>query len=424
MDININTEDNTSTVVGASGYTIVNAPILRTLVVCKMSDLPDPPNREKNFIYLVYDMMQLYVYQSLYTDPFCIVPSLGEDKEVLTDKMLYITLNGEMYSVSNHIIYRLGFILDVTQLELLELCGTVYFMNAEGRYFDRQKRILQLPFQNGTYQLDLSLAKDIKIDEDTVIRFDPEKEQFYLGGKEYQFEDKLNNIGRYSGINSTTVLNDVDAHTFRSQIRVSSKEHNSVQALKSGLFVSTYDLAKVDDYLAMIELFDLYKRKINGYIAELLESVAAMEGDMTMENIIEIANQILHDYKSDIDDMYDNYEELEERLLAVENSITAGFNATLEEAKDEIKNYVDQVNSPWERLLEPDQDSEITGINSFNPSSEIEIRGQVLQELRSNLKNIRDPEKDYSKGLSDEELEVQSMVLDSLENAFDNSGIE
>ena len=111
-------------------------------------------------------------------------------------------------------------------------------------------------------------------------------------------------------------------------------------------------------------------------------------------------------------------------MLAVENSITAGFNATLEEAKDEIKNYVDQVNSPWERLLEPDQDSEITGINSFNPSSEIEIRGQVLQELRSNLKNIRDPEKDYSKGLSDEELEIQSMVLDSLENAFDNSGIE
>ena len=396
--------------------TPVEAPIQRKLVLCHSSALPDKADRVKNYVYLVYDQFKLYIYQTLYTDPYCIIQSLSNSREILTDKMLYITMDGRMYSVSNHIVYHMGDLLDFAQSDLLTQCGTAYFMNAESRYFDKTKRLLNLPFKNGNYQLNLSLVKDLSIDENTVIRFNPDTNQFYVAGKEYQFDDRLNNLYKYSGMNTRTVETYLDGHTFRSNIRLSDKPGNDIKALTSGLFVSNNDLASKQKYLDMIAHFVVIKNRLSTYIMELVGAVKEAEETSSQETLEQIAENVLENYKHDIDDMVENYETLYERLLVVEDKLDEGFDADIEAAKDEIKAYVDNVNSPWVELEEP------TG----NRMKDYELDSMILNELRNSFLNLRNNDTDAGNKFNSSEIDLQNAVMSEVDNVVNvlNAGVD
>ena len=409
-----------------SGYSTKLYPTQRTLRVCNSEDLPDKFDRDKDYMYLEYDKMQLYIYQSKYSDPFCIVEKLPVNKAQMTDKMVYITTDGYIYCYMNYKAYQLGTVenFDPDQLDILKKCGTTYFMNAESRYIDPQKRTIQLPFQNGNYQLNLSLFEDIMINEDTVIRFNPETEQFYVAGKEYQFDNKLNNIHAYSGVSTSTVKNKIDKHTFRSEVRISDKELNSIKSLKNGLYVSTADLVTLDDYDRMITAFARYKNIIDGYINELRDIVDEATDYVSPQAITEKINEALIAYEPTIQSMFDNYSSLVSRLSSVEDTVSNGFSTSLEAAKDEIKEFVNETNSAWTQVY-GDYEPEYT-------EDELAIRALALATIRSQFATLRsttDPEEErigsegmiydvgYAlNGLSEDETSVQVFILNQILN--------
>lgn len=412
-----------------SGYSTKLYPTQRTLKVCKSEELPDKPDRDKNYMYLVYDKMELHIYQSRYSDPFCIVEVLPANKAQMTDKMVYITTDGYIYCYMNYKAYQLGTVenFDSDQLEILRKCGTTYFLNAESRYIDKQKRTIQLPFQNGNYQLNLSIFEDVMIDENTVIRFNPETEQFYIAGKEYQFDNRLNNIHAYSGRTSNTVKNKIDKHVFRSDVRISENENNSIQALKNGLYVSTFDLAKLDDYDRMILAFANYKSIIDIYISELREIVGEATESVSPAQIAAKITEALNAYEPTIQTMFDQYSGLSDRLATVEDTVTNGFSTAMEAAKDEIKNYINESNTAWEEVPESGYEPEYS-------DDQLAIRALALSEIRSQFVSLRettDPEEErigtegiiydvgYARsGLSEDETSVQEYILNELTSLF------
>ena len=153
------------------------------LRVCTSENLPILADRQSNYLYFVYDKMQLYFGRDIYRDSFCIVETVPLEP---VEGMLYITLNGDLKVFLGDTLDTLGTIENVTQIDLLKKAGTTYFMNAESRYLDLQTRTIQLPFQNGNYQLSVSMTQDLMIDEDTVITYDPATRQFVINGNYQQ----------------------------------------------------------------------------------------------------------------------------------------------------------------------------------------------------------------------------------------------
>ena len=153
---------------------------LKTLRVCLSSELPELLNRDPNFIYFLYDKLTVFLGQSIYSDPYAVVEAMPEAP---INGMLYFVMDGTVQVYIEYSNKVIGQIENEDQLELLKKAGTTFFVNSEKRYLDLSRRIVTLPFQNGTYELTVSLANNLKIDKDTVIGFNPETNHFEMIGK-------------------------------------------------------------------------------------------------------------------------------------------------------------------------------------------------------------------------------------------------
>lgn len=378
--------DTSEIILGAAegtNYEIEDAITMRNLIVCKSQDLPLKPDRDRLTVYFVYDKMELHVYQSLYTDPFCIVKSLNPDRSYLTDRMLYITMDGNVYTYSSYKVIRLAQISDPSQLTILEACGSIYFMNAESRYLDLQTRTLVLPFQNGSYQLQLSLPKDLSIDEETVIRFNEATNQFYVAGKEYQFEDKLNNLYKYSGLNSHTVINEVDNHNFKSYVRISEYPGNTIKALHDGLFVSTLDLVTQEDYIRALRYWNQYKLIVDDYIAKLIPIIEQATEDVSTEAIRNKILETLEAYEPDILNLIADYEDYGDRITRIEQTLESG-SSNLGQAKQEIIDYLNNAfaGGTWQPVSEP--------VPGPEDNLDSEVVSEILSIYRSSILSLRE----------------------------------
>lgn len=336
-----------------TGYDSEGKPTQRILQVVTSQTIPIPSRRYKSHLYFVYDKMELWLYCSKYSDLFCIIEEVPEHP---VENMLYITLNdGGVYTYTNYRVVKLGSLPlddegnpDPDQLALLKSVGSQYFMNAEARYLDTQTRTIQLPFQNGNYVLSLSLGADLKIDSNTVIRFNPATNQFYIAGKEYQPDDRLNNVGKYVGFLTDTAQTTVDGKIFKSDINISTAEGNGLQIAESGgLFVDTNGLAEEERYEALVIGIRSYMSTIDAYTKELAEAVQKVVGTVSEETINQKIMNTLEEYESTIQSMLDNYSEFSSRLLVLEQKVNTELDTKIEQAKENIKEYVNQANSAW-----------------------------------------------------------------------------
>ena len=305
------------------------APTQRILTILRSQELPLPQNREKDHLYFVYDKMQLYLYQSLYADPFTIVEAIP-DQLVLVENMLYIVLNGYMYTYSHNSIIELGHLpinefdeVDPDQLELLKTVGTVYFMNAESRYLDAQTRTIQLPFQNGSYQLSLSLAKDLMIDHETIISYNQDTEQFEIMGAEFQPDKWLKDIYKYRGNWNETIITSVEegSNAIKSKVNVADISGNAIQVLGHGLYVNAKDFALAERYNDMVLSFVNYKNIIDRYVTECTEAIMTITASISNQTIKEKIMDVLEEYKPTIEEMFEKYDEYEEVLNEIEYEI-------------------------------------------------------------------------------------------------------
>lgn len=370
------------------------APTQRILKIIKSQDLPIPQEREKDHLYYVYDKMKLYLYQSMYSDPFSIVEKLP-DQSVLVENMLYIVLNGYMYTYSHNSIIELGHIeinefgdVDPDQLDLLKTVGTVYFMNSEERYIDPQTRTLQLPYQNGTYQLTLNLAKDLIIDRETIISFNEETEQFEVMGAEFQPDKWLKDIYRYRGNWNETIVTEVEEgfNAIKSRVNVADISGNAIQILGQGLYVNANNFAEASRYSDMVYAFANYKNIIDRYVAECMEAIMEVTSTISSETISERIKAILEDYKPTIKDMFDKYADLKQDIYDIDYMIDHDLKAKVTLSKNEIINYVDSKDKAWSYFTE-DGDPEL-----FLTPDQMEAQALIIEEYRDVVMTLRTAE--------------------------------
>ena len=377
-----------------TGYDSQGVPKTKVLKVIKYQYLPPKNERYKSYVYFCYDRMQLYLYQSLYTDPFCIIEELPANP---VESMLYITTEGKMYTYYG---YKRTFIGEVEkntdgvpdpdQINLLKQAGTVYFMNAESRYLDAQSRTIQLPFQNGEYILSLALGADLRIDDHTVIKYNPNNEQFYIAGQDYQYEDKLNNVGKYSGYVTETAETMMDGNTFRSYISVSDMPYNGIQIAETGgLYVDVSDLASQDKYVNIVQAFNTYKIIIDKYMADLVEAVVACTGEVTADTINAKIAQALNEYSEIIDTAIEQYDELHEMISDIEYRISTQLRETLGADREEIMGIINKAR--WDYFDETDPyvppEEDVEDVSGSWLASE---KSDILRWFRSYVKYNRD----------------------------------
>ena len=120
----------------------------KTLRVCLSSELPSIYDRSINFIYYLYDKLEVFLGKNYYSDPYAIVETFP-DNPVLG--MLYFCLNdGTVSSYINNTKEIIANIETQEQLEILKQAGTKFFVNSDRRYLDVKTKIISLPFKNGT----------------------------------------------------------------------------------------------------------------------------------------------------------------------------------------------------------------------------------------------------------------------------------
>lgn len=368
------------------------APTQRILQILKSQELPKPHDREKDHLYYVYDKMKLYLYQSLYSDPFTIVESLPEE---LVENMLYIVLNGYMYTYAHGSIIELGHIrinefdeVDPDQLDLLKKVGTVYFMNAESRYIDTSTRTLQLPYQNGSYQLTLSLAKDLMIDNETVISFNQETEQFEIMGAEFQPDKWLKDIYKYRGAWNETIVTSVEEgyNAIKSKVNIADISGNAIQILGKGLFVNAYDFASGSRYNDMVRSFVNYKNIIDRYVAECTEAIMTITASISQSTIKQKIIDVLEDYKPTIQEMFDKYAEFEDELNEMEYQVQNELPKRVAAAEQEIVDYVNSKDNAWSYFPEDAEPGEVL------TQDQLLAQGMIISDYRSIVLTMREIE--------------------------------
>ena len=338
---------------------IIVSPTQRTLKIVKSQDFPQPANRNKNYLYFIYDKMMMVLYQCRYTDPFCVVDELP-DNSVLVTNMLYITLSGYMYTYANESVISLGTVekkngvIDPDQLAILRQVGTIYFMNAESRYLDMQTRRLELPYQNGSYQLSLGLAKDILIDNNTVIGFNPNTNQFEVLATEIHPDRWLENLYTYRTLNSPSVDFSIEEgfNAIRAKINVSDQYGNGIEIVPGGLYVDVDRLAELKNYNNMVFCFMNYKIIVDSYVNQLRDAVQRVIESVSKETISEEIANTLEDYKPTIFQMFDKYEELSDRIEDLEEEVYISLRGQIEDVKEEIKTYINERGTAWSRFEE------------------------------------------------------------------------
>ena len=153
---------------------------MKTLRVCHSRDLPSIHDRDINYIYFLYDKLEVFIGQNYYSDPYAIVESFPS---LPVAEMLYFCIDdGKIRARVSLVETEIAEIESPEQLEILKQAGTTFFVNSDRRYLDVKSKLITLPYNNGTYELTLSLANDLKIDENTVIAFNPETQQFEIVG--------------------------------------------------------------------------------------------------------------------------------------------------------------------------------------------------------------------------------------------------
>lgn len=351
--------------------------------------LPSSVDRSPDVVYFVYDKMAIYLGRNFYSDPFCIVEKLP-DKPV--EGMLYITMAGELKSFIDGKEENIGKIESQDQIQLLKKAGSVYFMKAEYRYLDLQTRTLQLPFQNGVYQLSVSMTKDTVIDENTIIAYNPQAKKFEIYSEPVDEEpDEL--LNSYKGSETSTVKTIVKNNKIQADIVLSPNENNILKVLHNGLYANLNDVVSSKEFEELALAYEAYKIAIEAYIKDLEDVIAAAEFNVNEDSI---ANRILEElkkYEPTIYDIIDDYEYIYEQLGFIRESLITYTDDKFDTTKQEIIEYITNIVNAWEGF-------NYEGSNYMEPEammteSECEVQAEVLEILREKIISLREVDGGY-----------------------------
>ena len=362
--------------------------VLKVLRVCSSKDLPESSARLSNYLYFVYDKMELYFYHSYYSDPFCIVETMPTAN--LVENMLYITTTGDVKTYIDYKTVDIGSIEkdtsgnpDSAQLQLLLTAGTTYFMNAESRYLNLQTRVLELPYQNGSYQLSINLASQLKINNNTIIKFNEETNQFEVQG-DFVVPEGMTRIDQYKPRPTESVTTNITDKVMYCNINISDQPNNCIKVYGNGLYIDVNDKISQSEFDNVLYAYEAYRALIDSYIQELKTAVLKATDAVSSETIGAMVDAALVKYESTIQEMLANYDTLSTKIDTINTEVTTGTDSKIESAKDDIKNYVNQVDKAWQAFSQDDIQNRI-----YYSDSEMNAQTQVLDAFRTAVLVLR-----------------------------------
>lgn len=352
--------------------------------------LPSSVDRSSDVIYFVYDKMSIYLGKNFYSDPFCIVEKLPDEP---VEGMLYITMTGELKSFIDGKEEDIGYIESDDQIELLKKAGSVYFMKAEYRYLDLQTRTLQLPFQNGIYQLSVSMAKDTVIDENTIITYNPQSKGFEIYSEHINEEDPDELLNTYKGSETSTVKTVVKDNKIQSDLILSPNENNILKVLHNGLYANLNDVVNSKEFEDLALAYEAYKTAIEAYIKELEEVIETAEFNINEDNIAVKILAELQKYEPTINDIINDYDYIYNQLGLIRESLITYTDDRFETTKQEIIEYITNITNAWGEF-------NYEGSNYMEPETmmteaENAIQAEVLEVLREQFITLREVDGGY-----------------------------
>lgn len=384
------------------------------LRVCTAEELPEIDDRDQTYIYFVYNKMRLYYGHSFYTDPFCLVESIPEDP---VEDMLYIqVLDGNVYVYHNHITRQIATIENPDQVEYLLKAGTNYFMKADYRYLDLQTKTIQLPYENGNYQLTVSLGKDIKIDSNTIIRYDETTGRFIIDGD--LANDEFNGapyIHEYKGRETKSAKTTIKKPgEVKVDVKLSEFEGNGLRVYDNGIYAVAGEPMSVDDFNEFMAAYAIYKANLEEYIENIDQTIDDIMGDDYQEMVNQKILEALEQYIPNVQSVLENYDNILQQLGNLRDNVSKYSDEYLEHTKEEIIEYINQIDHAWSEL-DSDDYSDSKPYNGFS-DDELQVQSMVLDTLHQKFLELRDIDGDY-------QVPVDFyFVTDN--NEFDDEGID
>ena len=325
---------------------------LKTLKVCLDSELPELLDRDYNTLYYLYNKLVLFFGQTIYNDPYAIVESIPKNP---ISGMLYFDLSdGKVKGYIDSSITDIAEVENEEQLEILKETGTSFMLNSNRRYLDFQRRIITLPYQNGTYELSVSLANNLKLDEDTVLAYNPETGEFDVSGKYEDYD--LVFTKSYRGLDSNSVETDVSRHSVSSNLKISSEYGNILNMIDNGLYGHIDNTITREEFEYITEKFKKYHDFISDYYDELIEKIEASEDLITEDTISKRILSALEETFPEFQENLDKFNEYAAKLEPLEKRCNEYTDNKFEEAVGVITEKIRVVaNDMWEIFGEEEE---------------------------------------------------------------------
>lgn len=318
---------------------------LKTLKVILSKDFPLLADRVSSIMYFMYDKLELWIGQNKYTDPYVVVETFPTNA---THGYLYLCLDdGSVKALIDYSSKVLAEIENEEQLELLKQTGSNFFIHSEKRYLDLQRRIVTLPYQNGTYELTVSLANDLIIDKDTVIVYNMETNQFDIFAHTY--DAGLAHGEGYRGSETNTAKTVVSDNRISTEIKISRGYGNMLKFVSDGLYAYAEDRVTKKEFDSWKTNYERYKMSMEYYLKDL---EAQFENSQTVVSPNAISQRIsdaLHEVYPEIDKILAAYDEIAAKFEGIEDRLNTRSDASFEAARTELRDViVASFQNPWE----------------------------------------------------------------------------
>lgn len=315
---------------------------MKTLKVCMSEHLPLEQDRDINTIYYLYDKLLVFNGKTLYNDPYVITERMPADP---ANGILYFTLNdGKVKSYIEYKVVEIANIENSEQLDILKKCGTSFFNNSNKRHLDLSRRIVTLPYLNGTYELTVSLANDLIINENTKIAFNPATNMFEMVGDDHDviFRHK------YEGKDSMSVRTKMTDARLMSGVKISQFYNNIIKCARDGLYVNVDDRVEKEEFEYYLELFTIYKNRLDEYMKEISPRLDYVEQTTGVTYINNKILEVLKGVYPEIDDALAKFKDFVDNIEYNENRIRQYIDDKYATEHVDLYNIVYEMSfNPW-----------------------------------------------------------------------------
>ena len=353
---------------------------LKTLRVCLSKDLPKLPDRSFEYLYLAYDKLDLYAGQNNIEENYVVTSALPEEP---VPGMIYILdTDGSVYRNIDYSNVQIAKIEDNSQIEYIKKLGTLFRINANRRYLDSQTRTLTLPFNDGKYELNVSVKNDQIFDKSTIMKYNEDHERFEVYGP--LNEEFIDFSKPFRGGKTETVHIKTDGPKIKADVQISKMIDNLLKKASDGLYIKSTDIVTRDEFNKFVKEVDKFKVTADSIFNSIDSDIKNMQELISEESVSSTIYDILSQKFGDIQTALDNYAavvqqmtDLQTRVMqyAIEETAktreqlnaTLAANANWEELDNASTEYTQEIDyySKAEDYLYPElTDDEVTAILS------------------------------------------------------------